>query len=155
MSERSWFPCTPGPMPTSTEKAATVYIPCESFHHPTGLFHASTSLTHTKAAGCGVRDTRRGAPHPQPSQARPPAALYRTCVSAAPGWAGSRFSWPGPAGRRPWRAERPWPRVRGPSREARATPEHATLTAPSHRPCRKPRVRRHRRPSAEPPARGA
>lgn len=54
-----------------------------------------------------------GRPFPKPPQSRPWAALYRICASAAPGWAGSRSSWPGSAGRHPWRAEKPWLEARG------------------------------------------
>ena len=103
-----------------------------------------------------LRGAAQGRTPPPALPGPTPAALYRTCVSAAPGWAGSRFSWPGPAGRRPWRAERPWSRVLGLSWEThKRPPRHATLTTPPDRPRRKPRVRRRRQPSAEPPARGA
>lgn len=63
----------------------------------------------------GVHPQRQGVgrPLPKPPQSRRWAALYRICASAARGWAGSRFSWPGSAGRHPWRAEKPWLEARG------------------------------------------
>lgn len=78
--------------------------------------------------------------------ARAPARLYPARAPAAPGWAARRSSGPGSAGRRPWRAERTWLRVRRPAGAARAAAFGAQLAGNHH-------VGRRRQPSAEPPAR--
>lgn len=55
-----------------------------------------------------------GVPLPKPFPPPPPGLrFYPICASATRRWAGSRSSWPGPAGKRPSLAEKSWLEARG------------------------------------------